>query len=124
MARAGTGSGESKVLRGRPAQLDERTGLAFRLLPPRGRPAMTPERLTSLLAERVMGWGVGPDRFLTGGRCWLPRWRFQPAERIEDAFRLLEQTAPQEYSMGATENGGFWVKVRVADSIGEAREPS
>jgi hypothetical protein len=85
---------------------------------------MTPEMLTSLLAERVMGWSIGPDRFMMANRGWMPRWRFQPAKRLEDAFRLLEQTAPQEYSMGAIKNGGFWVKVRVAGSIGEAREAS
>src|SRR5215469_5538601 len=27
---------------------------------------MTSDQLTSLLAERVMGWGVGPDRFMMG----------------------------------------------------------
>jgi hypothetical protein len=26
--------------------------------------------------------------------------------------------------MGAAESGSFWVKVRIADTIGEAREPS
>jgi hypothetical protein len=83
---------------------------------------MTIDQLTAILAERAMGWTVGPDRFMLGGRRWLPRWRFQPAEQMDDAFRLLEQTAPQEYSMGATENGGFWVKVRVVDSIGEASD--
>jgi hypothetical protein len=85
---------------------------------------MTNDQLTAILAERAMGWSVGPDRFTIGGRRWLPRWRFQPAERLDDAFRLLEQTAPQEYSMGSAEKGGFWVKVRVVDSIGEASETS
>jgi hypothetical protein len=85
---------------------------------------MTTEQLTRILAERVMGWGVGPERFLIGGRRWLPRWRFQPGKRLADAFRLLEHAAPSEYSMGAAENGSFWVKVRVAGTTGEAREPS
>jgi hypothetical protein len=72
-----------------------------------------------------MGWGVGPDRFLVGDRRWLPRWRFQPMKRLEDAFRLLEHAAPEDYTMGATEAGGlFWVKVRVAGMTGEARESS
>jgi hypothetical protein len=82
------------------------------------------DRLTALLAERVMGWRVGPERFLIGDRRWLPRWRFQPAERLQDAFRLLEQAAPQEYSMGAGKNGNFWVKVRIAGTTGEALERS
>jgi hypothetical protein len=85
---------------------------------------MTVEVFTALLAERVMHWRVGPGRFLMGDRRWLPRWRFKPAERLQDAFRLLEQAAPDEYSMGAAENGCFWVKVRVAGTTGEAIEPS
>ena len=85
---------------------------------------MTREMLTSLLAQRVLGWTVAPDRFLMGDRRWLPRWRFQPCERLADAFRLLEHAAPQEFSMGAAENGSFWVKVRVAGNNGEARELS
>lgn len=86
--------------------------------------AVSEEQLTAILAERVMCWRVGPDRFLLGGRRWLPRWRFQPAKRIDDAFRLLERVAPQEYSMGEIEGGGFWVKIRAADVVGEATESS
>ena len=71
-----------------------------------------------------MGWGVGPDRFLPGDRRWIPRWRFQPAVRLADAFRLLERLAPEEYTMGAAPNGGFWVKVSIAGVIGEASESS
>jgi hypothetical protein len=85
---------------------------------------MTGERLTTLLAERVMGWKVGPDRFSMDGRRWQPRWRFQPTERVADAFRLLEQAAPQEYAMGAAENGGFRAMVRIAGVTGEALESS
>lgn len=85
---------------------------------------MAIEHLTATLASKVMGWGIGPDRFLLGARRWLPRWRFQPAVRLEDAFRLLERLAPEEYTMGAASNGGFWVKIRVAGVIGEASEPS
>jgi hypothetical protein len=86
--------------------------------------SVTGDHLTALLAERVMHWRVGPDRFLIGDRRWLPRWRFRPAECLPDAFRLLEQAAPQEYSMGAGVNGGFWVKVRIAGTTGEALERS
>lgn len=85
---------------------------------------MTEQHLTALLAQRVMGWEVGPERFLMGNRRWLPRWRFQPSERLEDAFRLLEQAAPEEYSIGAAENGSCWAKVRIAGTTGEACEPS
>jgi hypothetical protein len=85
---------------------------------------VTSEQLTAALAERVMGWTVGPERFMMGGRRWLPRWRFQPATRLEDAFRLLQKVAPEEYVTGAAENGGFWARVRVAGTTGEARESS
>jgi hypothetical protein len=81
---------------------------------------MTSEQLTAILADRVMGWGVGPDRFLMGNRGWMPRWRFQPAEKLEDAFRLLEEAAPQEYSMCGDSKGNFRVQVRIADGTGEA----
>jgi hypothetical protein len=85
---------------------------------------VTTDQLTTILAEHVMGWKVGPDRFMMGGRQWQPRWRFQPVQRMADAIRLLEQAAPQEYTMSAAENGGFWARVRIAGVTGEAREPS
>jgi hypothetical protein len=69
-----------------------------------------------------MGWRVGPDRFLTGKRGWLPRWRFQPAQRVEDAYRLLKQAEPQECTIDRAADGPFWVKVRIAGTTGEARE--
>jgi hypothetical protein len=82
------------------------------------------DEIAAILAERVMGWSVGPERFMLGGRRWLPRWRFQPATRLEDAFQLLEGVAPEEFTMGAVECGGFWVKVCVAGTTGEAHDPS
>jgi len=85
---------------------------------------MTDEHLTALLAEKVMGWTVGPDRFMMGGRRWLPHWRFQPAKRLEDTFRLLKCLAPQDYAMGAAASGGFWASVCVAGVTGDARESS
>ena len=85
---------------------------------------MTSGHLTAILAERVMGWPVGPDRFMMGNRGWMPRWRFQPAEKLEDAFRLLEEAAPQEYSIGGDDKGNVHVQVRIAGSAGEARGTS
>jgi hypothetical protein len=85
---------------------------------------MTPERLTTLLAERVLGWSVGPDRFLTGKRGWLPRWRFRPTENLSDAFRLLEAATPDGYTMGSGENGVFWARVVILGVVGEARQAS
>jgi hypothetical protein len=81
---------------------------------------MTSEHLASLLAERVMGWSVGPDRFLTGNRGWIPRWRFQPSEKLVDAFRLLEQAAPDEYSLCVDAKGNFQATVTIAGATGEA----
>jgi hypothetical protein len=51
--------------------------------------------LTTLLARRVMGWEIAPDRFLMGKRKWMPRWRFQPELKLEDAFRPLEAAMPK-----------------------------
>jgi hypothetical protein len=85
---------------------------------------MTNDQLAAVVAEQIMGWTVGPERFMLGGRRWLPRWRFQPATRLEDAFRALKQANPQEYSFGATATGGFWARVRVAGTTGEAHESS
>lgn len=85
---------------------------------------MTHDRLTAVLAGRVMGWTVGPDRFMMDGRRWLPRWRFQPVTRVADAYRLLEQAAPREYTIRAAENSGFRAKVCIDGVNGEACETS
>ena len=85
---------------------------------------MTSEQLTAILAERVMGWTVGPDRFMMGNRGWMPRWRFQPTDKLEDAFRLLEEAGPQDYSICGDDKGGIHVRVRIDGTAGEAREAS
>jgi len=85
---------------------------------------MTSDHLTAILAERVMGWGVGPDRFLLGQRRWLARWRFQPATRLEDAFRLLKHAAPQKFTMATADTGVFSVKVCIGGKVGEAQDKS
>ncbi|MCX6621979.1 MAG: hypothetical protein NTY38_13085 [Acidobacteria bacterium] len=84
---------------------------------------MTSENLTAILAERVMGWTPGPGRFLMGNRRWTPRWRFRPTENLDDAFNLLEKAAPKDYAMG-DDGKGFWVRVRIGKSVGEARDAS
>jgi len=83
---------------------------------------MTPCRLTEELAERVMGWAVKPDRFLTGNRRWIPRWRFQPAKHIADAWQLLNKASPQEYKIVADERGEIHVRVLVSGRTGNAAE--
>jgi hypothetical protein len=84
---------------------------------------VTPNVLTDLLAQRVLGWTVAPDRYLTGRRQWMPKWRFQPLEHLEAAFRLLQHAATEEYTLGS-EKGGGWARVRVAGATGEAHESS
>jgi hypothetical protein len=85
---------------------------------------MTTAKLTVLLAERVMGWKNAPGRFLMGKRRWIPQWRFQPLEKLDDAFRLLEEAGPQQYLMGSDETGTFWARVRIGEATGEARHRS
>jgi hypothetical protein len=77
---------------------------------------MTSEHFTQVLAKRVLGWSVAPDRFMIGGRRWLPSWGFQPATRLEDALRVLKGVALEEFVMGGAESGGLWANVRVADT--------
>jgi hypothetical protein len=85
---------------------------------------LTADHLTGLLAERILGWGVGPERFLTGNGGCISRWRFQPTEKLEDALRLLESAAPRDYTIQGGEKRNTRVHVRIAESEGEASEPS
>jgi len=85
---------------------------------------MTSDHLSAVLAERVMRWRVAPDRFLTGSRGWLPRWKFQPTQKLTDAIRLLETAAPQEYYVATDSNGVFRVKVKIGGISAQARNKS
>ena len=67
-----------------------------------------------------MKWKVAPNRFLLGNRNWMPRWRFQPTKKLEDAFRVLEQARPEFYSMSAKNCGTFSVEVRIEGKMGKA----
>ena len=80
---------------------------------------MSSEHLTAILAERVMGWGVGPDRFLTANRSWIPRWKFKPLERIGDAFMLLDHSGSNRYAI-VKAGGAFEVKVECNGRVGRA----
>jgi hypothetical protein len=80
---------------------------------------MTTERLTTLLAERILGWKVCPDRFVKAGRSWIPKWRFKPFARLEDAFLLLDR-ASGSYSLSLGADGVFTAEVHVGDRIGKA----
>jgi len=85
---------------------------------------MTSEMLTSLLAQRVLGWAVAPDRFLMGNRRWMPRWRFQPIERLPDAIRLLEAAAAERFEISADKNGLLSVQVNIRGMTGKAQDRS
>ena len=85
---------------------------------------MSNDQLTAVLAERVMGWTVGPDRFMMGNRGWMPRWRFQPAEKLDDAFRLLQEASPQAYSICGDDKGSIHVEVHINGAVGEAQGTS
>ena len=80
---------------------------------------MNDDRLTDELARRVMGWKVTPDRFVTQGRSWLPKWRFAPLRRLEDAFQLLDHAA-SEYLLATVDGHPFTVEVRVHGRNGKA----
>ena len=79
---------------------------------------MCSEQLTGLLAERVMGWSVGPDRFMTGNRAWMPRWRFTPLTNLEDTFALLDASGCA-YTLSANTKGSFEAEVRVSGCVGK-----
>jgi hypothetical protein len=66
------------------------TRTSSKTAPPGAEVRINEDELTAQLAERVMGWRAVPDRFIKPRRSWLPRWRFQPFEEIEDAFQLLD----------------------------------
>ncbi len=85
---------------------------------------MNEEALTTAIAEQVMGWKSAPDRFLMGNRGWLPRWRFQPTERLVHAFRLLDAAAPEFYSINGGTKQPFTVRIQIGALTGEAHGPS
>jgi hypothetical protein len=80
---------------------------------------MTNDQLTAILAERILGWRVGPERFILGSRQWITRAHFQPFDRIQDAFRLLKKAA-SAFSLTKTPDGVFTATVQVGDLSGTA----
>jgi hypothetical protein len=80
---------------------------------------MTGDQFTALLAERLMGWRVGPERFLKGERRWTPRWQFQPLRRLEQALQLLER-ANGQYTLTKAADGTYTAQVAVGDQAGSA----
>jgi hypothetical protein len=80
---------------------------------------MNDVQLTDELASRVMGWKVASGRFVKPSRSWIPKWRFAPLERLEDAFLLLD-TALRDSVYAARAAGAFTVSVRLSQGRGEA----
>ena len=85
---------------------------------------MTAQQLTALLAERILGWRVGPDRYVLADRRWLKRERFQPTERVDAAFRLLGAVKPIDYKLGGSGSGACWAEVKLDGGSGEATSAS
>jgi hypothetical protein len=84
---------------------------------------VTNEQLTAILAERILGWSVAPERFLLGNRQWITRLRFQPLNRIQDAFRLLQATAGC-FSVTKTASGAFTATIQIGHRTGTASGPA
>src|ERR1019366_3825353 len=84
-----------------------------------GERAVTSDLLTATLAEKVMHWGVAPDRFLLGNRQWISRTQFQPLNRVQDAFRLLRKLTSM-FSLTSSGDGVFTAAVRIGDRTGRA----
>jgi hypothetical protein len=78
------------------------------------------QQLTEALAHRVLGWKTAPNRYLISNRRWLPRWRFQPTEKIADAFQLLEADEVADYVLHVDCHDVCWVKVRTNVASAEA----
>ena len=83
---------------------------------------MSNEQLTAILAQRVMRWRVGVDRFLMNDGGWKPLWKFRPTERREDALRLLDAAKPIEYTISTLSDGGYRVRVVIGQSAGIAQD--
>ncbi len=80
---------------------------------------MTDAVLIDQLAQRIFHWSVTPDRFLMGNRSWIPKWKFNPLKRLEDAFRLLDDGAASRYAISFS-RGCFEVEVEFNGSLGKA----
>ena len=79
--------------------------------------------LIDRLAQEVLQWTIGPDRFLTGDRSWIPKWKFNPLESIEDAFMLLNRSGSSRYVITRARKV-FDVEVECDGQVGRARSNS
>jgi hypothetical protein len=81
--------------------------------------AIHDDRLTAILAERVLSWRSAPDRFLKPGRSWTPRSHFKPLVRLEDAFLLLDRSGCT-CVLSLCSDSVLTATVHVGDRIGKA----
>ena len=56
---------------------------------------------------------------MTAKRSWIPRWKFNPLERIQDAFMLLDASRSKHYTI-VKAKGSFKVEVECDGRIGKA----
>jgi hypothetical protein len=76
------------------------------------------------LSKEGNGLERRPDRYLTGNRGGIAKWRFQPTARLEDAFRLLDAASPTNYTIGKDHQGEFSARVEIGGATGEATAKS
>jgi hypothetical protein len=76
-------------------------------------------RLIDALAMRILRWKPRRDRFMTSGRDWISKTRFQPLNDIKDAFRLLELVT-DDFTLLSAHRGPFVAEVRLRGRIGRA----
>ena len=80
---------------------------------------MSGPRLTDELATRVLCWRPAPDRYLTSGRRWIARSRFQPLTDIRDAYRLLD-AVKSDYSLLTIRGNNVDVEIGLGERVGRA----
>jgi len=80
---------------------------------------MNDRELTELVASRVMGWRICPDRFGKSGKSWIPRWKFQPLVELSEAFHVLDRASDQ-YSLTKDRHGIFTANVQIGTCQGKA----
>jgi hypothetical protein len=114
MKRIGFQASKSKKLGG-----DRLLGRTSPLNRPPAELAIGDGLLIDELAKRLLGWRARPDRFLKSGREWIPKSRFNPFERLEDAFVLLDR-AGATYTLLGSSAHPFTAKVQIDQHMGSA----
>ena len=79
--------------------------------------------LTDQLAQQVLRWSAATDRYVATTGSWTPRWKFNPLERLGDAFKLLDAAGPTGYTL-SFKGGRFHVEVEFKDKVGKTVDQS